>query len=90
MILEQYFHRDKDLKSATAWQKAMATREIQKNSYRVSGDLKQAKAFASAVMTKIEHPKPVMQLVEAPEEKVKPIVIFSKDMLAIKPAALAA
>lgn len=86
MILEQYFHKSKETKTANVWKKAMAAREVQKNSYRINGDVKQAKAFAAAVMTQIERPVQTFEEVEEQVVSVQPIVIFSQDMLRLSPA----
>jgi hypothetical protein len=81
MILEQYFQKRKELKTANAWKKAMAAREVQRNSYHNSGDLKQAKAFAQAVMMELEHPMQNMDIHDEPQTVGEGTVIFSRDML---------
>lgn len=85
MILEQYFKKSKETKTANVWKKAMAAREVQKNSYRINGDVKQAKAFAFAVMMQAERPVQVFEDVEE-QLTVQPTVIFSRDMIRPNPA----
>jgi hypothetical protein len=85
MILERYFQKRKDLKTAKTWMKALETREVQKNSFHQSGDLKQAREFAEAVVQTAIQPQIQAEIVE--EKQIEPTVIFTQDMLqGLKPA----
>lgn len=76
MILEQYFQKRAELKTANTWKKALETREIERNSFKASGDIKKAREFALAVREQIERPKPQIEIVEAP--RIVPTVVFAK------------
>ena len=60
--------------SANNWQQTIRTREIAKNNYRVTGDVKKAKAFIKSVTTY----KPHTHFAEHGEH-----VIFSNERLAL-------
>ena len=76
MILEKFFTKKAETKTAKSWMSALETREIQKNSYRATGDLKSARQFAAIMSQEVVVPAQV------PEITVKPIEIFSKNNLA--------
>ena len=63
---EQYF--------AKTWQQTLRRREIQRNNYRVTGDLKKAKAFVTMLSSFTFRPM---------NNHSSEHVIFSKDALAI-------
>lgn len=76
MILEKFFTKKAETKKAKSWMTALETREIQKNSYRATGDLKSARQFAEIMSHEIVVPAQV------PEVTITPIEIFSKHNLA--------
>lgn len=85
MSFERFFPKRTELKTAKTWMTAMQTREIQKRNYQTTGNLKDAREFATAAMQEV-YAAPMQ--IEIPETRIEPIVIFSRDML--HPAAIAA
>lgn len=77
MILEKYFSRNKETKRARTWMTLLRMREIEKNNFQATGDIKEAKMFAAVIMAETTLP---MQA-QFPENVIEPIVIFSNDIL---------
>lgn len=77
MILERFFQKNSDLKTANAWRKALETHEVERNSFRVSGDVKKAREFARAVRQQSERPAPQVEIIdELP--RVVPVVVYAR------------
>ena len=84
MIFERYFNKNKKIKEAKTWMTLLQAREIEKNNFHATGDIKEAKIFAAAIMEETTFP---MQT-QFPENVIEPIVIFSSDILNNVNAAL--
>ncbi|MBA3724706.1 MAG: hypothetical protein H0W89_07555 [Candidatus Levybacteria bacterium] len=77
MIFEKYFNTNKETKGAKTWMTLLQTREIEKNNFQVTGDIKEAKIFAAAIMAEVILPTQP----QFPENVIEPIVIFSNNHL---------
>ncbi len=64
-----------ETKAANAWKKKMEEREIEKNIFHTTGRLQESRAFAETAMEEITLP------MQTPEVAIKPIVVFSRDLL---------
>lgn len=76
MILEKYFQKKEELKTANTWKRALETREVERNSFRASGDVKKAREFALAVREQIERPTLQTEITE--ESHIVPTVVFAR------------
>lgn len=75
-MFERFFQNKIELKTAKTWKAALQTREIQRNNYHATGDIKNAREFAKVMSHEVAVPAQV------PEKKVQSVVIFSQETLA--------
>jgi hypothetical protein len=71
MLLERIFKKNKETKTAKSWMNALEARQVQKNSYLATGDLKLSREFASVMSQEVTVQAQVREVT------VKPVEIFS-------------